>query len=245
MATLITSAKIFTADPVHNELYSILLVDQSGRVCFVGEESKAQTPLALLSPTNITRIDMGGKVIIPGIIDTHSHLSMMGGALLKPDLVRCKSLAKIKETLLAHHTPDPSCPHLLGCAWLFNSLVNDAGVLQRPHRHFLDELLPCFPIYLDTEMGITKETPNPKGGQWEKDEQGELTGLMMETPVVKTVWPFLAQQLLVKEQDQAFDTMFAAYLAMGVTGDIIMAMEGPNLEALERAFARYGGSLPL
>ncbi|ORY81286.1 amidohydrolase 3 [Leucosporidium creatinivorum] len=259
MATLITGAKIFTADPAHDELYSTLLVDQTGRVRFVGEESEAQAALASLSPTDITRIDMGGKVIIPGLIDAHSHLSMMGGALLKPDLVRCKSLAEIKETLLAHHGQDPSRPRLLGRAWLFNSLVDDAGVLQRPHKRILDELLPDLPIYLDAvdlhsiwvssaaleEMGITKETPDPKGGRWEKDEQGELTGLVMETPVVETVWPFLAQQLSEKERDQAFDTMFAAYLATGVTGAIDMAMEGPDLEALERAFARYGGSLPL
>lgn len=259
MATLITHAKIFTADPAHDELYDTLLVDQNGRVHFVGSDSEVQSALATLSTTEITRIDMGGKVIIPGIIDAHSHLSMMGGALLKPNLVRCKSLAEIKETLLAHYAQDPSRPRLLGRAWLFHTLVDADGVLQRPHRRILDELLPGLPIYLDTadlhsvwvstaaldEMGITKETPDPKGGRWERDEQGELTGLVMETPVVETVWPFLANQLSEKERDQAFDAMFSAYLATGVTGAIDMAMEQADLEALERAFARYGHSLPL
>lgn len=72
-----------------------------------------------------------------------------------------------------------------------------------------------------------------------------MTGLVLETPVQTIIWPFLASQLSNAERDAAFDAAFNAYLGTGVTGAIDMAMEEDDLLALERAYLRYGNTLPI
>lgn len=105
-----------------------------------------------------------------------------------------------------------------------------------PSRHFLSQ-----PVAL---LSPSPLPPHASGLPFSVTD-GELTGLVLETPVVETVWPFLANKLSDAARDAAFRAVFDAYLTTGVTGAIDMAMEGSDLRALERAYASYGSQLPL
>lgn len=150
MSTLVHNAKIFTAEAGVDELHSAMAISSTGRVLLVGTEEQARAALNSADSSTITETDLNGRVVLPGILDAHSHISMLGGSLLKPDLIHCKSLAEIRQTLLDFHAQDPARPRLLGRAWMFDTLVDEEGKLQRPHKRFLDEWFPETPVYLDS-----------------------------------------------------------------------------------------------
>ena len=82
---LITSARIYTAD-VNRPVAEAMAV-RDGKVLFVGSRRGAE---ALAGPRT-ERLDLGGKTVIPGMVDAHAHLAGLGAALRNVDLVGTKS----------------------------------------------------------------------------------------------------------------------------------------------------------
>ncbi|KAL7339350.1 amidohydrolase family protein [Rhodotorula toruloides] len=248
------NGRIFTADDTSDDLAQALVVGDDGKVEFVGDASTASSRYPAAPST-----DLGGRCVIPGVIDAHSHLGMLGGSLLKPDLIHAQTLADIERILVDFRRRNPDAKRLLGRAWRFDSLVDEAGKIQPPSRHFLDRILPGVPVYLDSmdlhsvwcstaafeEMGIDGSIQDPKGGRFERDAAGSLTGLVLENAVVDHVWSFLAAQLTQQERHDALEAAFSSYLATGVTGAIDMAMSPPDLEALEESYHASGDELPI
>ncbi|BGP24782.1 hypothetical protein JCM10295v2_003701 [Rhodotorula toruloides] len=254
MPHLFTNGRIFTADDSSDNLAEALVVGDDGKIEFVGDGGTA----ASRYPSAPSR-NLGGQCVIPGVIDAHSHLGMLGGSLLKPDLIHAISLADIERILVDFRRRNPDAKRLLGRAWRFDSLVDEVGKLHAPSRHFLDRILPGVPVYLDSmdlhsvwcstaafeEMGIDGSIQDPKGGRFERDAAGSLTGLVLENAVVDHVWSFLAAQLTARERHDALEAAFSSYLATGVTGAIDMAMSPPDLEALEAFYRASGDKLPI
>ena len=69
---IIKNAKIFTADEDHPQASSLAVKD--GKFVYVGDE-------AGLSSYEGEVTDLGGKFIMPGILDTHVHVTMPVGFL--------------------------------------------------------------------------------------------------------------------------------------------------------------------
>jgi predicted amidohydrolase YtcJ len=191
-----------------------------------------------------------GKVVLPGIIDAHTHLIMFGASYTKLDMLG-KSNAQIQATLREVRTPETE--YLLGKQFIFSALGSP------PNRATLDEAIPDIPVFLDSAdlhscwlntkaieiLGVTRDTPNPDGGEFEKDAQGELTGLFKETAVTELVWPYLSNSLTVEDRLALLDLAFEGYLATGVTGVVDMAMQEEDLVALEEYHKRRPGGLPI
>ena len=188
--------------------------------------------------------------MLPGIIDAHTHLMMFGASYTKLDMLG-KTNAQIQDTLRQARRPDTE--YLLGKQFIFDALGSS------PHRSTLDEAIPDIPVFLDSAdmhscwlntkaidiLGVTKDTPNPDGGEFEKDAQGELTGLFKETAVTELVWPYLSNSLTVEDRLALLDLAFEGYLATGVTGVVDMAMQEEDLVALEEYHKRRPGGLPM
>ncbi|BGP32214.1 hypothetical protein JCM10296v2_003994 [Rhodotorula toruloides] len=254
MPHLFLNGRIFAADDASDDWAEALVVGDDGKVEFVGDASTASSRYPAAPST-----DLEGRCVIPGVIDAHSHLGMLRGSLLKPDLIHAQSLADIEHILVDFRRRNPDAKRLLGRAWRFDSLVDEAGKIQPPSRHFLDRILPGVPVYLDSmdlhsvwcstaafeEMGIDGSIQGPKGGRFERDAAGSLTGLVLENAVVDYVWHFLAAQLTQQERHDALEASFSSYLATGVTGAIDMAMSPPDLEALEEYYHASGEKLPI
>lgn len=172
---------------------------------------------------------------------------MFGSSMTKVD---CLSLSatQIQDALRAERARYPNAPYILGKQMLYDTL--DA----KPHRAILDAVIPDIPVIIDSAdlhsawlntkaleaMGITSSTPDPPGGVFEKDEQGELTGFFLETAVFDYVWPYIASLLSLEDRINLLDKAFEAYLATGVTGLVDMAMEEKDLVALEEYHRRKG-----
>lgn len=179
MPHVFLNGRIFTADDSSEDLVEALVVGENGKVEFVGDAATASSRYPAAPST-----DLGGRCVIPDVIDAHSHLCMLGGSLLKPDLIHASSLADVERILVDFRTRNQTATRLLGRAWRFDSLVDEAGTIQPPSRHFLDWILPGVPVYLDSmdlhsvwcstaafkEMGIDDSTQDPKGGRFERTQ---------------------------------------------------------------------------
>ena len=135
-------------------------------------------------------IDLKGKTVLPGFIDSHIH-AVQGCAevLFKVDLARAQSKEDCLKAVREFYENHPDIDFLEGAGWI-NTYFDDRG----PRREWLDEIAPDIPIVLDSGdhhsiwanseairlAGVTEETVI-EGGVLEKDEQtGMLSGTFRE-----------------------------------------------------------------
>jgi len=135
-------------------------------------------------------IDLGGKTVIPGLIEGHMHYPGEGQKLTQLDV-----FWKPKDVILAAVKAEadrlPDGEWITGRGW--NQEVWD--VPEFPTKEDLDEVAPNNPVALIRTCGhatwvnslaleiggVTKDTPNTQGGEILKNEEGELLGILTDT----------------------------------------------------------------
>lgn len=138
-------------------------------------------------------IDLKGKTVLPGIIDSHTHPHNAAMNFLEIDC-RGKGIKGIKDI---QDAVAKKAKVLAPGEWIRGSGYNDSKLAERRQitRWELDEAAPRHPVYIVSDTGhqaianskalevagITRSTPDPAGGQIDKNAKGELTGLLYET----------------------------------------------------------------
>lgn len=197
-------------------------------------------------------IDLRGRFVAPGIIDSHTHLTGFGESLTKVQLRDCASLTEIQERLVAARRADPTAARVLGIGWLFDAVGDTL-----PTAAMLDEVLPDVPVYLDAndlhsvwvntaalaEMGIDERTPDPIGGEIARDESGRATGMLYETACTQYGWGFLQAAATDADRVRFLDQAFRAYVEVGVTSVTEMSLNEAEVTAI-LAIVRRDGRLP-
>ncbi|MEZ4605713.1 MAG: amidohydrolase [Deinococcales bacterium] len=164
-------------------------------------------------------IDLKGAIVIPGLIDSHSHISAgaLWSASANCSTVTCSSIADVQHTLkaVADNTTKGD--------WVQGFGYDDTGLKDMRHlnRRDLDSVSTEHPIFVSHISGhlaylnslaleladINADTPNPAGGTIVKDETGEPTGLLLETA------GFLARAKLPLPSREAFEEMVINMIA--------------------------------
>ncbi|WP_431031266.1 amidohydrolase [Plantibacter sp. RU18] len=236
--TLYRNARLFTAD---DPQWADAVVVDDGSFVFVGAETDA--------PACDRTVDLGGRFVLPGFTDAHTHVLLMGSALGQIGLTDARTLGEIQERLRAArpHATD----ELYGGGWLFDAIEGgaptaamiDAAVFDIPVYLFANDYHSCWVNSVAlVRLGITRDTPDPIGGRIERDADGEATGMLYET-ALQFAWAHRDALTTDAQRDADVDRVVAAYLASGVTAAVDMALEEHGLAALERAAER--GALPL
>jgi predicted amidohydrolase YtcJ len=142
-------------------------------------------------------VQLGGKFVMPGFNDAHVHLGAAGADMLA---VRLNGTASIEE--LQKRVADAVAQHkdgdwITGRGW-DHTVWPDK---KFPNKQELDSVAPKNPVLLTHISGhvavanslalklasITKDTPNPKGGEFERGDDGELTGMLKEGSAITLV----------------------------------------------------------
>ncbi len=188
---VLTNGKIVTVDETHPEAEAIAVKD--GVVVAVGTSTAIQGYIG--SDTEV--IDLGGKLAVPGFIDAHIHFTGIGQAKLGLDLMHAANwdeiLAKVVESVSGAEPGE----WIFGRGWHQEKwdTVPEPNVDGLPLHDGLSRLSPDNPVLLThasghasfanakaMEMaGITRDTPEPPGGEIVKDANGNPIGVFRET----------------------------------------------------------------
>ncbi len=142
-------------------------------------------------------IDLGGQPAIPGFIEGHGHFLGIGNAMMQLNLMDMRSWNVI-ITMVADAVQKADPGELIrGRGWHQEKWdeIPEPNVQGLPVHHSLSEISPDNPVILThasghmtfanakaMEMaGITKETPDPRGGEIVRDTGGNPTGAFRQT----------------------------------------------------------------
>lgn len=230
---------VFTADPGKSRATAVATAGE--RIVAVGGDE-----VAALAGEHTAVVDLAGGILLPGITDGHFHTLLTGEALRRADLVHARDLGAIQDLVLAWAAAHPDEPWVLGKGWLHQVLPDG-----RPVHAPLDAVVPDRPVALDAndyhsawvnaaglrELGITKTSQDPPGGEIVRDADGEPTGELKETAAL-LVWDHLETLATDASRDAALRVALDAMASSGITSVIDMAMQPDTLEAMVRADER-------
>jgi predicted amidohydrolase YtcJ len=180
---IIRDAHIVTVDPNFSIAQAAAIRD--GRFIAVGSDAAV---LKTRGPK--TRIvDLRGRTVLPGFNDTHVHLTAGEDLPVQVDLTHIRSIKDIQATLSARAKQEKPGNWIVGTrGWWEYQLAEG----RLPTRFDLDAAAPNNPVAIPGPhyvivnslalklAGVTRDTPDPQGGQIYKDAMGEPTGLLMD-----------------------------------------------------------------
>jgi hypothetical protein len=191
-------------------------------------------------------IDLHGRTVIPGLIDSHIHVSDFGKFLMWIDLTDVNSIEEMQRRIRERAQKISEERWIIGSGWDQNRFVDK----RYPNRRDLDEASPHNPVILYHQCGrvcvvnskalelagVTKETCAPSGGKIEKDaESGETTGILREkaTDLVWKAIPEPSEEELMEATSLACKKIVEA----GVTSIHWIATSLTELSVMSRFIA--------
>lgn len=156
------------------------------RIAFVG--SNAEVEKWKGEQTSV--LDLAGKTVVPGLTDSHCHIFGIGERELTLNLEGTNTLADFLAKVKERVGKTEHGKWITGRGWIETFWQPP----QFPTRADLDQIAPDNPVFLTRAdghaavansaalkiAGITRDTPNPFGGEILKDKNGELTGMLLD-----------------------------------------------------------------
>ncbi|QIM18058.1 amidohydrolase [Leucobacter coleopterorum] len=183
---IVTAERIHALDDSASTPEAFLVIDD--RIHHVGAVEECREAAGRISALDPELIDLGDKTVVPGFIDAHAHPLMLGQMMSWVDCGPDKA-SSIPEivTLLAEAAKElPAGRPIRGYGYEQRNLAER----RHPTRFELDQVATDREVYLMNASGhggvvnsytfelhgVTRDTPNPKGGEFFRDANGELTG---------------------------------------------------------------------
>lgn len=180
---ILHNGKIWTVDPERPEADAVAI--SGSRITKVGSSRE----VLRLAQSSTRLIDLKGRLVLPGFIDTHTHFENATDQFYEAALTGANDeasfLAAVGEA--AQRVPEGF--------WITGGNWGAPSSSFQPSRAALDRITPRHPVLLRRHDGayfinseglrllrIGRETPDPAGGRYERDPAtGELTGLLLGT----------------------------------------------------------------
>lgn len=200
-----------------------------------------------------TRIDGAGATLLPGLIDAHGHVERYGQSLVNVDLTGAGSAAQAADRVagfLRTHSIDPR-GWIQGQGW--NQVLWEGK--NFPTRDTLDAIDAERPMLLRRvdghalwvnsaaleRAGITRDTPDPEGGQIIRDEAGEPTGVLIDN-AMKPVYAAAGDSSLAEKEKDILRAL-ESLASTGMTAVHDAGISATTLQAYRNLHAR--GELPI
>ncbi len=223
---------------------------RNGVVVAIGSNAEVRAASAAKSEV----IDLAGRTATPGLNDAHAHPMLVGMAL--DDLViSTPPVASIVQIVSMVDAAAERRPH---GSWIVGRGYDQARLSDQRHptRSDLDPVSPNHPVLLFRAChhigvansaglalaGIDRHTPDPDGGQIDRDADGEPTGVVRETALT------MVQHAIADPSQSELETNIErglkAFLASGVTSTVEAGIDRPDeLRAYQALWQR--GQLPV
>ena len=238
---ILINGKVLTLDPRNTIVEAVAVRD--GRILATGPTSQ----IMRMAGDGTKVIELGGKVALPGFIDTHTHPSHAATRLYEVDC-RSPPVRSVKEIL---EMVAERARELGPGKWVRGANYNDLKLEERRHitRWELDEAAPENPVFISKETGhlyvvnslalklagISRETPDPPGGMIDRDEGGEPTGLLYETAgelVSSHIPPYT-----VEEIKEGLRRVWSQFSEWGITTTHDASAYGDSIRAYQELLA--------
>jgi hypothetical protein len=140
---------------------------------------------------NTEVVDLGGRLVVPGLADSHVHFIQGGFQLLGVDLKDAQNEAEFTKRIGDRAKSLPPGRWILGGEWDEESWSSE----KLPTRWLIDSVTPRTPVFVSRYdghaglanslalrlAGVTKGTPDPVGGVIGRDPKtGEPTGILKD-----------------------------------------------------------------
>jgi len=233
--TIYVNGKIVTADNAFSIAQAVAV--KNGKFIRTGTNTEIQQ---LAAPGTRT-IDLKGRTVIPGLIDSHDHMSWVGTADTTAQVSSAKSVADA-QTIIGNFIKSKN---VQPGVWVQTSAWHPPSQLQE-HRYLtrqeIDAVAPNNPVYAQTVghfamanskalelAGITRTTKDPAGGKINRDANGDATGVLEETAI-----DLVTQKIPKPTPEELVAQTIAAqhiYSRSGITGAIDAALNEDGIQA--------------
>jgi len=196
------------------------LVVRAGRVAFAGRRGD-------INPASgEATLDLGGRTVVPGLVDGHGHLMLLAKARLELSFAQAGSEEEIAGMVGGAAARLRPGEWIAGRGWDQTRWPGQCF----PTRASLDRAAPGHPVALVrvdghatwasgaalARAGIARGTPDPPGGRIDRDERGEPTGLLVDRAqdLIRSLVPPPTDERF----DEAVEAVIAECLAKGLSG---------------------------
>jgi predicted amidohydrolase YtcJ len=236
VATLYTGGEIVTLEAASPR--AAALATAGDRIVAVGDVQACRDALRAAGATDFMEVDLAGRALLPGFIDTHLHPIMLAYFDLNADLRHVRSIAEMQQVLRDRAATLPDGEWLVGLSLQDEDLAEG----RLPTRDELDAACadrPTLVVEHDghsasgntlalAAAGLDADSPDPAGGRIDRDRDGRPLGPCFETA---------AQHLLGAAPSPSLDRLrdgarstFARLSACGITSAGVILQtdaEGP------------------
>lgn len=239
--TVVRNCVVRTMDASQPEADSLAIAD--GKIVYVGPSSGLNS---YVGPATRT-VDLGGKTVLPGLMDVHNHHAIAGQHEAELQFPAESSVSEICTAVTAWIRQHPEDKWVLGSkvgSQLLGELQQGDALRQ------LDAASGDVKVLLTTDChhnkwansaalaagGIDASTPNPDDGEIVRDASGQPTGLLYEggarsiiRALEKDTDPSAALEAAKKASAAGIRTMHQ----MGITGFLDAACGASTLRGLK------------
>ena len=156
------------------------VVVTGGRITEVGRDG---------APAGARVVDVAGGLLAPGFVDAHVHAVQGGLERTRCDLSEGSTREDYLEMVRTYAEANPDAPWILGGGWAMAAFPGG-----NPTAADLDSVVPDRPVFLPNRdhhgawvntramaiAGISRETPDPAHGHFERDADGHPSGTLHE-----------------------------------------------------------------
>lgn len=217
------------------------VVTKGGEIIYVGNSTDAMD----FKGENTRVVDLAGATVIPGLVDSHTHVFELGALLDRVNLIDVPTEEEAIALVVERAESTPKGEWIVGAGWDEGAWANNY-----PDKELLSAAVPDHPVFMRSlhgfaawanqaaldELGITAATTVPVGGEMRLGDDGEPNGLflnrgieLLDNGIPEPSDEVLTDHLLKGLQQMAKD----GYTAVHDAGDNAAMMR--VLEALEAA----------
>lgn len=218
---IIYNAKIHTLNPAQPFVSALAIA--RGRIVALGDDAEM---LALAVRGTICE-NLNGRAVYPGLTDAHIHLFGTNGLLHQVNMFDVPTKAQALALTAARAAKTPRGDWIEGYGWWQENWEDR----RFPTAQALDAVVPNHPVFLRARSGhaawvntlalrlcgIDRNTPDPHGGQIERDENGDPTGILYEWSAMGLVGDHIPDKTPEQLATEMRETQ-ALLLSCGITG---------------------------